>query len=113
MDAKVIDAALEVGNIRPDIGDLLRHLFIGRSPAERFLETLCYKSGDQRYHHLELLAQWQDVRANHGHILLHALAGDLDDLLGQPHSSFPVLILGLIDAIVCLLGGALNTNGVK
>mmetsp|Transcript_32900 Transcript_32900/g.97054 ORF Transcript_32900/g.97054 Transcript_32900/m.97054 type:complete len:370 (-) Transcript_32900:594-1703(-) len=113
MDAKVINATLEVGNIRPNIWDLLRHLFIGCPSAEHFLETLCCKAADQRYYHLELLAQWQDVRANHGHILLHALAGDLDDLLGQPHSSLPVLILGLIDAIVCVLGGALNTNGMK
>ena len=109
----MINATLEVGNIWPNIWDLIGNLFIGRSTTEHLLETLGDKSPNQRYYHLKLFAQWQHVRANHGHILLHAFASDLDNLLGQPHSTFSILVLGFIHAVVCLLGGTLNANGVK
>ena len=112
VDAKVIDPPLEIGHVVLLIRQLRRELLLSVQD-QQLPQYLDDKAEGEGGNDGDLLAQRQHVRPNRRHVLLHALPGDLHDILRQPDAAILIGILGLVHAIVRLLGIALDPDGVQ
>lgn len=103
VNAEIIDASLEVRNVRANLGE-----FDAQTVAA--LEQL---TGNHPEYSLGLLRNWQDIGTEHREVLFHGSSRNFYKILGQPNTSHKVLVLRFVNTSSRVFRHVLGTHDVQ